>query len=82
MQAAISWGAMENWDDVPADIAFRLKYLRGVYNAFRGYAEAGARNDTVGWTKANPGAWDLVTKIMAERRRAARELAQRGGASG
>lgn len=63
---------METWDDVPADLSFKLRYLHGVFRSFRGLANAAARNDTVTWTKSHPEAWDLVTTIMREMRQNAR----------
>lgn len=60
---------MSDWDDVPADLAFRLRHLRYVYDVHAGYRRAGAQNNTVGWTKANPDGWELVTSIMQRRRR-------------
>lgn len=59
---------MDNWDDVPADIASKLRQLRAVYNAYKGYANAGAQNATVAWTQQHPDAWDLVTRIMQYRK--------------
>lgn len=53
---------------MPADLAFKLRYLRGVYVAYKGYHNAGARNATVDWTQQFPDAWDLVTKIMSRRK--------------
>lgn len=70
MRAAIDWGGVPQgeWLDLPADLAHKLRGYRNVYDAFRSYRNAGAQNATVPWTKQNPDAWDLVSKIISVRK--------------
>lgn len=67
VRAAIEW-EIRDWDEVAADISFKLRYLRQVYEAFLAYHNAGARGATVEWTKAQPQMWDFVSGILARQR--------------
>lgn len=42
--------------------------LNYVYRAMKGYKDAGAQGATVIWTKQNPDAWDMVTRVINLRR--------------
>ena len=60
------WGVADI-TKLPAGLPERLTVCLNVHNACAGYLAAGGK--TVAWTRANPQAWNLVSWIIAERKR-------------
>lgn len=68
VRAAIKWSDLRNWDEVPADLAQRMRTLIYVHDIFRGMRAAGAQNMAVAWAQQHPEQWDLASEIMYGRR--------------
>lgn len=68
VQTAVQWGDMRDWDEVPADLAFKLQGLRNAHDVFAGLRSAGAQNRAVEWARQHPQAWEFASAVMYERR--------------
>ena len=61
-----SWGVADVMN-LPAGLLPRMNTVIAYHNALSGYKSAGLKK--VPWIEKNPQAWDLVTRIMNERKK-------------
>ena len=70
IRAAVRYGAQVRNDlDVPAGMPQKLARLHGVYESMKSYIRAGKQGNTVAWANANPEHWELVSWVIAGRKR-------------
>lgn len=64
------WGApyADGWMDWPAGLVDKMAIAENVYNACLSYRNVPAGGG-VAWTQRNPQAWQIVSKILAQRKK-------------
>lgn len=65
-----SWGVVDIMN-LPAGLLRRMNTALSYYRALEGYKQANAQHKTVEFSKNNPQAWELVSRIIAERKKEA-----------
>lgn len=61
-----AWG-VGNIMTLPAGLLPRMNVSLNVYRAIQGYRSAG--NKSVEWTRRNPQQWEIVSALIADRKR-------------
>lgn len=64
-----AWGVADVMN-LPAGLLPKMNTALTYYNALSGYKSAAAQRKAADFAKNNPPAWDLVTRILSERKKA------------
>ena len=62
-----AWGVVDIMN-LPAGLLARMNIALSYYWPLTGYKQAGAKNETVAWSKNNPQDWEIVSRVLAERK--------------
>jgi len=62
-----AWGVVDIMT-LPAGMLRKMNTALSYYRAFTGYKQAVAQHKTVEYTRNNPDAWDMVSKVLAMRK--------------
>ena len=63
-----SWGVVDVMN-LPAGLLSKMNLALSYYRAISGYRQAAAGNKTVQFTKDHPREWELVSRVIAERKK-------------